>query len=149
MNDDRIAVVWTGCCASQRYCRGCRLLTMPHGTALGRAPGGQCRDVEDGVEECVTGNLQVDLFGMKELRSGPALQDVMNTQPMPTRKSIWIAAGLSALIPGAGEIYAESYWKAALFIAIEAAAWTVAYTQDRKGDQQTDNQVLRTGTGAW
>jgi hypothetical protein len=142
MNDDR------DCSGMDRLLRLAAVLSavaamlcMPHGTARAGEPGKTLSGTlkTEAVEECLTGNLQVDLFGMKELRNGPALQDVINTQPMPTRKSIWIAAGLSALIPGAGEIYAESYWKAALFIAIEAAAWTVAYTQDRKGDQQTDS----------
>ena len=43
------------------------------------------------------------------------------------------------MLPGAGEFYAESYWKAAAFIAIEAAAWGLAYHFDKKGDRQTDS----------
>ncbi len=85
-----------------------------------------------------TGNLQVDLFGMKELHNGPVLQEGVTPQPMPSTRSLWLAAGLSALIPGAGEFYAESYWKAALFFAVELTALGIAYSNDRRGDQQTD-----------
>jgi hypothetical protein len=46
---------------------------------------------------------------------------------------------MSLIIPGSGEFYAESYWKAALFFVLDVAAWTLAYTYDKKGDQQTDS----------
>ena len=45
---------------------------------------------------------------------------------------------MSLLVPGSGEFYAQSYWKAAAFFAIEVAAWALAYTYDKKGDKQTD-----------
>jgi hypothetical protein len=54
------------------------------------------------------------------------------------RKSPWLAGGLSLVVPGAGEFYAESYWKAAAFFAVEAALWTFAYIKDKKGDDQTE-----------
>ncbi len=86
-----------------------------------------------------TGNLRVDLVGLSALRTGPLLQDVTSPSPLPSRKSIWIAAGLSVLVPGAGEFYAESYWKAALFFAVEVAVLAVAYSYDRRGNTQTDS----------
>jgi hypothetical protein len=54
------------------------------------------------------------------------------------RKSPWLAAGMSVVVPGAGEFYAESYWKSALFLAVEVGAWALAYHYDKKGDRQTD-----------
>lgn len=84
----------------------------------------------------LTGNLRVDL----RTAGGPAasVQEPLTETPEPPgRKSPWLAAGLSLVVPGAGEAYAESYWKGALFLAADVAAWTVAYTQDRKGDDQT------------
>lgn len=90
------------------------------------------------VNRALTGNLRVDLFGMEALSDGPRLvppgDDV--TVPLP-HKSPWIAAGLSLLVPGAGEFYAESYWKAALFVAIDVVAITVALQNDKKGNDQT------------
>jgi hypothetical protein len=83
-----------------------------------------------------TGNLRVDLFGLPDMAPGPRLQE--ETQELPPYRSPWLAAGFSLVIPGTGELYAGSYVKAAIFFVIEVAAWTVAYTQDRQGDRQTD-----------
>ncbi|MDX2128917.1 MAG: hypothetical protein SFU91_07775 [Chloroherpetonaceae bacterium] len=38
-------------------------------------------------------------------------------------RSPFLAAVFSAVVPGLGELYAESYWKAAMFIAIEGFLW--------------------------
>jgi hypothetical protein len=84
----------------------------------------------------LTGNMQIDFFGQTAIAANPRLED----EQSPTeghRKSPWLAAGLSVLLPGAGEFYAENYWKAALFLAVDVAAWAIAYSQDRKGDNQT------------
>ncbi len=63
--------------------------------------------------------------------------DSTKTEMMPGRKSPLLAAGLSLLIPGAGEFYSESYIKSAIFIAAEVAAITVGLIYDNKGDDQT------------
>ena len=39
----------------------------------------------------------------------------------------------SALLPGAGEFYAESYWKSALFAGIEIGSWVAYSHYQRKG----------------
>jgi hypothetical protein len=44
---------------------------------------------------------------------------------------------LSLILPGAGEFYSESYIKAGVFLALEAAAITTAIVYDKKGDDQT------------
>lgn len=84
-----------------------------------------------------TGNLAVDFFGLHQMEAAPPPQSEspgLDAQ----RKSPWLAAGLSLLVPGAGEFYAESYWKAAAFLAVDIAAWSLAYHFDKKGDRQTD-----------
>jgi hypothetical protein len=53
------------------------------------------------------------------------------------KKSVWLAAGLSLVIPGAGEFYTEKYLKSAIFVALEAAAITVGLIYDKKGNDQT------------
>jgi hypothetical protein len=53
------------------------------------------------------------------------------------KKSVLLAGVLSFAVPGAGEIYAENYYMAGLFIAIEAAAITTGLVYDKKGDDQT------------
>ena len=52
------------------------------------------------------------------------------------KKSGFQAALYSAILPGAGEFYAESYWKAAIFTGIEIAAWTTHFIYDAKGSDQ-------------
>ena len=90
----------------------------------------------------MTGNLQVDFFGLTALRDGPALEPLLQSDAGgaagTSHKSPWLASGLSLFVPGTGELYAGSYWKAALFFAVEVAALAVAYSYDRRGDQQTD-----------
>lgn len=53
------------------------------------------------------------------------------------RKTPLLAAGLSLVLPGAGEFYSESYIKSAVFLAVEAAAIVVGLSYDKKGDDQT------------
>jgi hypothetical protein len=86
----------------------------------------------------LTGNIRTDLFGPLSLVTGPLIQTDEQAPLEPAKKSPWLAAGMSLLIPGSGEFYAESYWKAAAFFAVGVAAWTVAYTQNKKGDDQTE-----------
>jgi hypothetical protein len=85
----------------------------------------------------LSGNLRVDLFGFERLPSSGSMEQVQAVAP--ARKSPWLAAGLSLVVPGSGEFYAQSYWKAVAFFAIEVAAWALAYTYDKKGDKQTDS----------
>jgi hypothetical protein len=54
------------------------------------------------------------------------------------RKSPFLASVLSFAVPGAGDIYNGNYWRAALFLAVEAAAVSIGVAYDQKGDDQTD-----------
>jgi hypothetical protein len=86
----------------------------------------------------LTGNIRVDFFGL----SGGITESAPPQEVLPSTertKSPWLAAGMSLLVPGSGEFYAESYWKAAAFFAVEVAAWTVAYVNNKKGDEQTES----------
>ncbi len=57
----------------------------------------------------------------------------------PNRKSVWIGAGLSALVPGAGEYYAKSYVKSAIFFGIELICWGSYLYFNHKGNTTTDD----------
>jgi hypothetical protein len=57
----------------------------------------------------------------------------------PNRKSPWIGAGLSFLIPGAGEFYAKSYVKSAIFFGIEVICWSAYAYYTHKGNTTTDD----------
>ncbi len=89
----------------------------------------------------LTGNRQVDFFGASNVTgfsTGPApvLQEL--TEPVEKgEKSPWLAAGMSLIVPGTGEIYTENYLKGAVFMAAEAGFWLMAYLYDQKGDDQT------------
>ncbi len=64
------------------------------------------------------------------------------------KKSGVKAAMLSALLPGAGEFYAKSYWKAALFFALEVGFWTANSVFNKKGDDE-DAKMRRFGEQHW
>jgi hypothetical protein len=63
-------------------------------------------------------------------------------------KSPWLAGILSLAVPGAGEIYTESYVKAAIFLAVEGAAVFTALSYDRRGDDRT-NQFQDYANAHW
>lgn len=56
---------------------------------------------------------------------------------IPSRKSPFLAAVLSAVLPGAGEVYAGSYLLAGLFAALEGAGWYFNINENRLGDDKT------------
>lgn len=56
----------------------------------------------------------------------------------PDKKSPFLAGALSFVLPGAGQFYNQSYWKTAVFGAIEVTAIVIGLKYDKKGDDQTD-----------
>jgi hypothetical protein len=58
------------------------------------------------------------------------------TQVQKVEKSVFGAAVYSAVIPGAGQLYAGSVWKAILFAGIEVASWATYFTYEGKGDRE-------------
>ena len=103
-----------------------------------RAGDGNTRSLvlNDAPSLPVTGNLRVDLFGQAELSPVPHLAP--REESIGHRKSPFIAAGLSLVVPGAGQFYTEHYWEAVAFVAADVAAWVLAYHYDHRGDKQTD-----------
>lgn len=97
---------------------------------------GEIRSAKDSTSAFVLiGDLQTDILSISH-QSLDILADRGNNEAH--RKSPFLAAGLSAVLPGAGEFYAESYWKSALFVALEATLWTVNIMYNNKGDKQTN-----------
>jgi hypothetical protein len=96
----------------------------------------QFQDPTTGEEgRFLTGEVRTDLFASVDPRPWP--QEGTSSGEAAQHKSPWVAAGLSLVLPGSGEFYAGSYWKSALFLAIEVGAWTLAAYYDRQGDAQT------------
>ena len=65
-----------------------------------------------------------------------------------SEKSMVKAAFFSALLPGAGEVYAESWWRAALFAGLEVAFWSGKFIYDNKGDDE-DARMQSYGDTHW
>ena len=101
--------------------------------------GGHQRSVvmrEDSPPVVLSGNARIDFTALHEFPS--LFQEGSSDALKDQRKSVWLAGGLSLVLPGAGEFYAGSYLKSAAFLAVEAALWIFAYRYDLKGDRQTD-----------
>jgi hypothetical protein len=86
-------------------------------------------------EVLLTGNLRKD--SKLILSNYQKNQIVKHNFQVENKKSPILGGLMSILVPGAGEIYAGEYWKAAIFIAVEAAAITMAVIYDKKGDDKT------------
>jgi hypothetical protein len=84
-----------------------------------------------------TGNPRIDFVGQAEMWDAPPEQAATAGEHPPGWKSPWLAGGMSALVPGSGQIYAGNFWKAAIFLAVEAAAVTYTVVNNNKGDEQT------------
>ena len=87
----------------------------------------------------LTGNLRADFFGRQNPVEVLEMDEQLEDMTARPHKSPWLAAGMSLVLPGSGEFYADNYWRSALFFAVEVTAWTIAYTYDKKGDRQTDS----------
>ncbi len=53
------------------------------------------------------------------------------------RKSSLLAGFMSAAVPGAGEVYAGSWWRGLLHFGLEVTAWGFYFHYDGRGDDQT------------
>lgn len=65
------------------------------------------------------------------------VKDNVNAQETK-KKSVLLGTILSVLVPGAGEFYAKSYVKAAIFFGVELLSWGAFAMYQIKGDNQTD-----------
>lgn len=85
----------------------------------------------------LTGNVRTDLMiGF----SGTSLDSLAGTLSRydQQKKSPLLAGLISVVLPGAGEYYTESYWRAGGFLAAEIALWVVYAAYTSKGNNQTD-----------
>jgi hypothetical protein len=81
----------------------------------------------------ILNSLQKDLIS-SEVKTN--LRSPLKTQ-QKKEKSPFLGAILSGVLPGAGEFYAESYLKGAIFLAAEIGLWTTHIIFNNKGDDQT------------
>jgi len=64
------------------------------------------------------------------------------------RKSGIKAALMSGLIPGTGQFYLKSYWRAAAYLVLETALWTGNIIYNNKGDDE-DKRMKNFGELHW
>ncbi len=64
------------------------------------------------------------------------------------KKSGVKAAMLSAVVPGGGQSYMGSYWKAAVFVGLEIAFWSANIVYNNKGDDE-DARMRAFGDVHW
>lgn len=75
--------------------------------------------------------------GEKKFESG--LNSTLKKSLSPEKdKSLVLGGVLSAIVPGAGEFYAKSYLKAAIFLALEAGMWVGYAVYQGKETTQTE-----------
>lgn len=85
----------------------------------------------------LSGNLYTDNnFYLNALPENLVSKNLLIDQE--TRKSPWLGSLFSFILPGAGEFYAESYWKAGIFLALEAGVVTTAIIYNNKGNNETN-----------
>ena len=78
-----------------------------------------------------------------------ASEKVQNNTGMADKKKSPVKAALfSGLVPGAGQYYAKSYWKSAIFAAIEIGAITAYVHYNNSGDAK-DRQMRQLGDQRW
>ena len=91
-----------------------------------------------------TGNLRIDLFSQAFLARKDGNSVTPNSSALPPlegisgTKSPWLAAALSAAVPGSGEFYSKSYLKSAIFFGAEVATWIVYGVYTKRGNDRTD-----------
>jgi len=80
-----------------------------------------------------TGNLNLD----SKIAFEYSEQVMSDSAFAANKKTPLLAAGLSAVIPGAGQFYNKDFLLSAVFVAIEAAGIATAIIYNGKGDDQT------------
>ncbi len=98
----------------------------------------QC--VDDGLHASVISEARWQTLDCTDARTLPALEQAAPLALLdgqPARKSPYLAGALSLLLPGAGEVYAQSYILAGAFLAAEATGWYFNIDENRRGDDAT------------
>jgi hypothetical protein len=82
----------------------------------------------------LTGNLKTDSKLIMDSYSSKIKNDLNLSVE---KKSAVLSAVLSAVVPGAGQIYNGDIWKSAIFLGLEAGLITAAIIYNKKGDDKT------------
>lgn len=110
------------------------LLFLLHGEGI--AQNAVSTDTQDVEIRELSGVLRYDLIPMQP-SAPPRPGDRSDEGMVRNKKSPLRAALYSAIVPGAGQYYSESYLTAAAFAAAEIGLWIVYGMYNSKGEQQT------------
>jgi hypothetical protein len=95
-------------------------------------------ELPKGGRIALTGNVRLDLLASLEMmRTIDSSRSSLNDEN-PGKKSPLLAGAMSMVVPGAGEFYTKSYWRAGGFVLAEAALWVFYASYYSKGNNQTD-----------
>lgn len=87
-------------------------------------------------QQPLSGRLDIDLstIGNAVVRPLESPHELI----APEGKSVWLAGGLSLLVPGAGQVYADApWWRTAIYGAAEVAGWAMYGIYQAKGTSAT------------
>lgn len=94
---------------------------------LGTAPA-----LAQSEPHAATGSVAADFHAPVDVQS------FLVDDATPLEKSVPLASALSALLPGAGQVYAEApLWRTLLYAGIEAAGWTAYVMTSSRGRERT------------
>jgi hypothetical protein len=102
--------------------------------------GQMLRKVEPSEEGrmMLTGNARMDLLANLDKMSVIDSARNLTNNNSPGSKSPLLAGAMSMVVPGSGEFYTKSYWRAGGFVLAEAALWVFYASYYSKGNNQTD-----------
>lgn len=86
-----------------------------------------------------TGNLHSDFILQTEQNLSLSHLDTITNIPQNKVYSPLTAGLYSAIVPGAGQFYAKSYWQSTAFFGTEVLMWVLYATYESKGDRQTND----------
>ncbi|MFZ1978430.1 MAG: hypothetical protein WAV76_10795 [Bacteroidota bacterium] len=85
----------------------------------------------------LTGNFNIDFYA-SSIEHTQLTGDSIQTD-MPKPYSPLTAGLLSAVVPGAGQLYTQSYWQSITTFSVEVAMWIVYAVYYAKGNRETNN----------
>jgi len=122
-------------------CSRCVVFLFVSMIAGSSAPMAQLRSQQKIVTKsdiALSGNLRLDMLSSLNTRTTGVGVNGLPEEIDGRKKSPILAGALSLVLPGAGEYYTESYWRAGGFALAEAGLWVLYAVYTSKGDRQTD-----------
>ncbi|MBN1406760.1 MAG: hypothetical protein JW956_03165, partial [Calditrichaceae bacterium] len=104
---------------------------------------------KEGNKSQNTKNKRVVDFNLEKFNLMHQIEDSIGAGSQAFSKKRGIHAALmSAAVPGLGELYAKSYWRAAIFFALDAALLSSHFIYDGKGEDE-DIKMRAFGDENW